>query len=176
MPKKLLRSLSKVAILTCILQLSGCGVQQPATPESVYRETTVEFDPYKNVTQIKGPTLEQHDQYPLIDTNLRAFAVGKNILFYQLYVDVGIGNWAFYDSARSSDGNNLIFNSIDRIVSQNGSVNEIFGITLSREQLNKAKESGLNFKAVGKRRSTIISIPNSQFVGFLRKVDDYENQ
>jgi hypothetical protein len=164
-----------MAAIVCPLMISGCGFQ-PVTSENTYHSTRVTYDPYQKDTWIIGP--EYHFELAQY-ANLRAYAEGNNILFYQLYVrtyEPPNSSWAFYDRAYSINGKRLNFVSIDRKVESGGGTREIFGISFSRKELNDAKESGINIKAIGKYNEVVISIPSAYIIGFLEKVDEFRNQ
>lgn len=164
---------SIIVALLYPLMLFSCNFYHPETSEEDYRSTVIYHDPFKNITKITG---SEH-QFALAEyVNLRAWSIGNNMV-YQLYVNTWMSpssGFSYYNSAYSIGGNSLNLTPIAREITSSSSGREIFGIDLSREQLNAAKESGLLIKACGSRGEILISMPSSYIVGFLQKVDEYK--
>lgn len=136
---------------------------------SVANFTMVKYDEFEKTTKYTGPNASGNEiDYLLI----RGWKRKSGIISYQIYVsDYYPLNWHFYNRAFDSNGELLDMVTIDREVESCHSYcsyRETIGLTVTRNYLEKAKNTGIRFKLSGKSgEDAIFSIPAAYIKGFL---------
>ncbi len=134
----------------------------------------VKYDEFNKTTEYIGPDIMEYSDILL----LRAWShTNQPFLEYQIYVSEylsyykGYEEFCNFNSAYDSEGNKLIFTYIDSDIhfTNYGNVDytEVYGITVSKDYLDKAKNTGINFKVYGKRCDKTHYIPGGYIQGFL---------
>lgn len=138
---------------------------------------SVTRDGFKKQTHYKGPDISPGgalviDKYDKVF--LRAMKTdAESEIMYQIYVvDWYQGRWRYYDSTHDSNGAELPTVSISRVVeSCSGSSGctyiEHVGILVTREYLDKNRDSGIRFKVSGKAGEEVFFIPSAYVKAFL---------
>ena len=88
-------------------------------------------------------------------------SVGKTgAIAYALNVYYYSGNgWAFFSSARDSDGGDFAFTSINRQLVVGDSISEQFLIVITPDYLAAHQATGLDVKFYGKGREMVVNMP-----------------
>jgi hypothetical protein len=166
-----------LSLLTALLMLSGCissGPQLNTNDEqAVAKAISTQRDDFKKMTNYKGPNAatELFDQL-----FIRAWKHDKlDAVSYQIYVlDHYYGDWRFYQTAFDSNGSNLNVTQISRDVSSCNrygcAKEEHLAVNLSRDYLEKNKETGIRFKLSGKAGEEVFFIPSGYIKGFLTAI------
>lgn len=185
--KLLLNNMTMSAFfIILIVFINGCATTppKPKTPNDVFLQSKVETNPYLKTTLVFSPgyssrvtlksTIKDEGFYVAA---LSATIIHKKISNYCLGVSDTASNWRFYSYAQDAkNGMPLGFKVIDREVKSNiyggsPSTEEYFEISLTREYLEKSKDSGLNIEVMGLRGKRTIIIPATYVQGFPKKVD-----
>jgi hypothetical protein len=132
--------------------------------QAVANAVSIQRDDFKKLVNYKGPNVAREwGDFVFI----RAWKNEKTAnISYQIYVeDYYSGDWRFYNTAYDSNGERLSTTLISRKVSgcsrYGCSYTEHVGLDITREYLEKNKESGIKFKLSGKAGEEIFSIPGS---------------
>jgi len=144
-------------------------------PETTERTVNKTYDEYKKMTMYTGPNVAEDDR----DDSLliRAWRIdGLDQTLYQIVMSdqYDFSHWIFYDSAWDTSGNKLDVSLIDRRVMscRNGycTYNEIVGVNITREYLERHATSGIKMKVSGKIKDSVCFIPAGYVKGFLSAV------
>jgi len=158
-------------VLLITLVLAGCA--NTSDPRAVANATRINFDPYSQLTSVWAATVIGSDFPNSISYDLRAGIPTRGQSFLQLYVRYWSQlGWYFLSSASDVEGTVLPLVQIDRNVDQSANVEEIVGVTLSRDYLENHKSSGLNIRIAGQRGSVVVKVPGAYVAGFLARFDD----
>lgn len=180
----------KKALLGCVvlvvgLLFSGCmGAGYDLLPddkEEVSKSITIEHDNFKNQTWLRTPAYlirkGMTDRFPVIAT-YRAVKKGDELQFIQLYLQIKGTEWAFFNEAVGEDGYRFDFVKIDKDVNSYGAVktgivtivDEVFGLNISMEQLEKIATKDYAIKVYGKKRQGEFIMPKHISEAFLSKL------
>ena len=169
----------KYFVLTgAIAVLSACVATAPKLnvydTQAVANAVSATRDDFQKTVDYSGPNIATGFGGILI---IRAWKFEKtNEIKYQIYVaDYYDGEWRFYDNAYDSNGERLDTTLISRKVedcSRYGcSHTEHVGLNITKEYLEKNKDSGINFKLSGKAGQAIFFIPGSYVQAILAAVN-----
>jgi len=150
--------------------------------EKIFKQTRVETDDHRKLTLVIGPSVEistspGHELCFAYLKSIEAFSQ------FQLIVTCHAQEWNFFNQAYATDAEKLKFVEIDRQVEKRryrsklrsgwyeSYKHETFGITVSREYLEKALNQGVDIKVIGRTGEQIIKLPAFYIEGFLKKVN-----
>lgn len=183
-------------IIIASMFLAGCSafnamtgnVYAPKTAEWVSSNAKVNEDVFTKTTRINFPSLiPRHFLNYKQVTGLSAWSAPNSPFWvtiikgddqkdlYVVYMDIKKDDWGFYSGAYDEKGNKLHFITIDQTVNsgnkyQNVSVNEFFGIEISKEWLEKNKGNNPQIKVVGKSDNFVIFLPDYYIDGILEYI------
>lgn len=179
---------------TIALVLSACASLNVNDPEAVTAAISVRRDEFEKLTEYIGPNAVPYslaqwfwpdkvlirawkgDALEALKVALKDDPDAKDLksTIYQIYVeDSFVGDWRFYNSAYDANGNRLNTTLISRDVGCRGSscqYVEQLGLEITREYLEKNKETGIRFKISGKFGENIFFIPSGYIKAFLSVV------
>jgi hypothetical protein len=159
-------SVGALALAACIPMTPRLN---PSDSQAVASAINIQHDNFKKTTNYTGPNAASD----LLDAVfIRAWKTDGAKMSYQIYVkDYYNGEWRFYNSAYDSDGNSLNTTVISRDVSSCSrygcSHEEHIGLNVTREYLEKKRDTGINFKVSGKAGEEIFYIPSGYIRAFL---------
>ena len=162
--------------LFTLLVLAGCAGPQIQTAQDVYSKTTYEIDPYKNTGWIDSPhILDTRSGVGYYTAYLHASTKKGESNTIQMVVMDSYKDWRFYFEAYDQSARKLKFIEVDRSVRREGTVQtqELFAVEFSREEMEILRRTGINFKAIGKYREKIFTMPVFYVDGFLRRFDEF---
>ncbi|PQA82482.1 hypothetical protein C5F52_15855 [Limnohabitans sp. TS-CS-82] len=146
-----------ILMLALPLALSACMATRPKLnlndPQAVSSAIAVTRDDFKKLTRYTGPDAAEDIRETLL---IRAWKHDKdNQVTFQIYVsDFYKGGWRHYNQAHDSNGNSLEVNVISRdVITCSGGTcayQEDLGLQVTRDYLERNKDSGLFFKISGK--------------------------
>ncbi|MDN4502704.1 hypothetical protein QX776_09830 [Alteromonadaceae bacterium BrNp21-10] len=164
-----------ISILITLLLVSGCqsiaSTRIYNTPKLVKQYSSVEVDEYKGGKIINGPK-----QYMDTMSNSGTYFMIRDLVTrdnetIQLYVQILLNDWAFFNSAYWENGNKATFIEIDSTTGSGMSgsyVLETFGVEIPESLLKKKYDSAQDLKVMiyGKRANREIVIQNAYIKGF----------
>ena len=168
---KLLGSLSAVALLSaCVAITQKLNVYDT---QAVANAVSVKRDGFQKTVDYNGPNIAPGVGGIL---KIRAWKFEKTSeVEFQIYVaDYYDGKWRFYDSAYDSNGERLdvvlISRNVDSCRRYGCSYTEHVGLNITKEYLERNKNSGINFKLTGKAGEAVFLIPGTYVQAILSVV------
>lgn len=169
---KLLGSLSAAALLlSCVATAPKLNVYDA---QAVGNAVSVKRDDFQKTVDYNGPNIAPGFGGIL---RIRAWKFEKTSeVKYQIYIaDYYDGEWRFYNSAYDSNGESLdttlISRKVDSCSRYGCSHTEHVGLNITKEYLEKNKDSGINFKLSGKAGEAIFFIPGTYVQAILSVVN-----
>ncbi|MEX5452132.1 hypothetical protein [Stutzerimonas stutzeri] len=129
----------------------------------------VNYDEFKKLTEYEGSNVATGGDVVF----LRAWKPDKSPMVMQIYVmDYYSDEWRFYHSAWDSDGVKLDTTQISRDVGSCSRYSgcshyEHLGLNVTRDYLEKHRQTGVRFKLSGKAGEEVFSIPAAHIDAFL---------
>jgi hypothetical protein len=179
MTSKIFKTNLIIASLAFSVTLTGCAIPEPVNwndPNTVSTRTVINHDDFKKVTNYRGPDIASGFTALYTALFLRAWKNDKTgDVQYQIYDrEWYSGDWRFYDTAYDSNGNKLDVTVIDRKVNEcersKCYYHEDLGLNVSRDYLEKSRESGVKFKVSGKGGEAVEFLPPGYIQGFLSTI------
>lgn len=154
--------------ISAMFFLNASSIAQTIDPndfEAVKNAIKIKRDDFAKKISYEGPSSTKDDRDSVF---IRSWKYDKdNITKYQIYIaDYYLGEWRFYNSAFDSNGNKLDVVVIARDVGSCSRYSgcshiEHIGINISKEYLEKNKDSGIHFKLNGKAGDEIFLLPSA---------------
>ncbi len=164
-------------ILFLISLLTGCAAPAPKLniydSQAIAGQIIVKRDDFQKSTDYIAPNIANEIGDIL---RIRAWKFeNTSQTAYQIYVaDYYYGDWRFYKSTFDSNGNRLDTTLISRKVescSRYGCYHtEHLGINVTKDYLEKNKETGITFKVSGTAGEAVFSIPGAYIQAILNVV------
>jgi hypothetical protein len=173
---------TKLLAISLTLLVTSCASIAPSSTTEALSSIIVTNDKFNNSTIIETPLYLSRqgftDTFP-VSLKWKAYYIGSERQFIQLYVSMLRTDWGFYERANGEDGKSLELVKITKNVDYQSSikmvtVQEEVGLMLSLEYLQKMGNKDFSIKLYGKNDSGDFVVPSSLTKAFIHKISCFE--